>query len=427
MPDTVAPGPAQLTTGQDFVPVILGGDRLGYSLARSFHMAYGYRSILVSRMVSGPIAHSDVVVHQSISALENPDALVNTLRALAPKTGSDKRLLLATTDHIVSVLARVKHRLEDLYIIPYSDRELIDLLTRKENFAQLCADLDIAHPQTVVYDVVDHGSEAAKAALDTLTYPVIAKPSNAEAYASVSFNGKQKVHSATSRAELDSLLDRLADSGYADNFILQDVIPGDDQGMRILTCYVDKSGTVKFACFGQVLLEEHSPDTLGFPAAILTSVNHEVVAQAVRLLEHVGWTGWANFDLKYDPRTGRTVFFELNPRLGGTSFYITAAGHNVVEWYVDEWVKGQSYADRPMVETSNEHIFTAIPVRLLRRYITDPATKTKFNALVKAGEVTNPWFYRAERNPRRWQWIISNQLNYVRKYKRYYPEPKALV
>ncbi|GAB3578532.1 carboxylate--amine ligase [Calidifontibacter terrae] len=427
MPDTVAPGPAQLIPGQDFVPVILGGDRLGYSLARSFHMAYGYRSILVSRMVSGPIAHSDLVVHQSISALEDPDALVQTLRALAPKVGSQKRLLLATTDHIVSVLARVKDQLADLYVIPYSAPGLIDRLTRKENFAQLCAELDIAHPATVVYDVSTHGSDTALAALDTLTYPVIAKPSNAEAYSKVKFTGKAKVHSAGSRAELDDLLGRLAGSGYTDNFILQDVIPGDDQGMRILTCYVDKHSKVKFACFGQVLLEEHSPDTIGFPAAILTTVDHEAVAQATRLLESVGWVGWANFDLKYDPRSGRTVFFELNPRLGGTSFYITAAGHNVVEWYVDEWVKGESYADRPMVETSNEHVFTAVPVRLLRRYITDPATKAKFNALVKAGEVTNPWFYKAERNPRRWQWIVSNQLNYVRKYKRYYPEPKALV
>ena len=99
----------------------------------------------------------------------------------------------------------------------------------------------------------------------------------------------------------------------------------------------------------------------------------------------------------------------------------------MVEWYVDEWIKGESYADRPMVETSNEHVFTAIPVRLLRRYVTDPATRARFDALVKAGEVTNPWFYKAERNPRRWQWIVSNQLNYVRKYQRYYPEPKALV
>lgn len=427
MPDIVAPGPSAIIPGQDFVPVVLGGDRLGYSLARSFHMAYGYRTLIVSRMVAGPIAHSCLVEHRQIASLEDPELLVATLRDLAPKVGSDKRLLLATTDHVVSVLARVKHRLDDLYLIPYSEPELIDRLTRKENFAQLCHELDIPHPATVVYEVSDHGSDSAAAQLDSLTFPVIAKPSNAEAYAGIDFAGKQKIHSASSRAELDDLLGKLHAAGYRDKFILQDVIPGDDQGMRILTCYVSKQGEVKFACFGRVLLEEHAPDTRGFPAAIMTGVDHEAVAAATRLLEHVGWRGWANFDMKFDPRIGETVFFELNPRLGGTSFYITAAGHNVVEWYVNEWVKGESLEGRPVVETTTEHVFSAVPVRLLKKYVTDPATKAKLNKLLKDGEVTNPWFYKAEKSPKRWQWIAMNQVNYVRKYRRYYPEPKALV
>ena len=150
-------------------------------------------------------------------------------------------------------------------------------------------------------------------AMATLTFPVIAKPSNAEAYAAVTFPGKKKVHSAADAAELERLIGALHDAGYRDKFILQDVIPGDDQGMRLLTCYVDKQGSVKFAAYGRVLLVEHSPETLGIPAAILTGTDHEAAAHATRLLEHVGWRGYANFDMKYDPRTGRTVFFELQP------------------------------------------------------------------------------------------------------------------
>jgi len=418
-----------LLPGQEFAPVVLGGDRLGYSLARSFHMAYGYRTVVVSRMQGGAIAHSPLIVHQQISSLEDPEALVSTLRELAPRIGSRKLLLLATTDHVVSVVARIKDRLEDLYLVPYSDHELIDRLTRKEEFAQLCQELDIPHPATVVYDLATHDSPDPQtvAAIDAMTFPIIAKPSNAEAYAGVKFTGKRKVHSPASRAELDDLLDRLHRSGYRDKFILQDVIPGDDQGMRILTCYSDRDGTVRFASYGQVLLEEHSPDTVGFPAAILTQTNHEVVQKATRLLEHVGWRGYSNFDLKLDPRTGKIVFFELNPRLGGTSFYITAAGHNTVRWYVDEYVHGKDLSQVEPVEASEEHIFTSIPVRLLTRYVTDPDTKAKVRRLIKAGKVTNPLFYRAERHPRRWAWIVANQANYVRKYRQHYPEPKALV
>ncbi len=416
---------ALLLSGQEFAPIVLGGDRLGYSLARSFDLGYGYRTLIVSTMLGGPVAHSSLIEHRVVPSLEDPEGLVTHLRALAPQIGPTKKLLLATTDHVVSVLARVKHRLEDLYVIPYTDADLIDRLSRKENFADVCAELDIPHPQTVVYDVAERPDVAAATA--SLAFPVIAKPSNAEAYAAVTFPGKKKVHSARDLAELERLLDALYDSGYRDKFIVQDVIPGDDQGMRVLTCYVDKSGTVKFAAFGRVLLEEHSPETLGIPAAILTGTDHEAVAHATRLLEHVGWRGYANFDMKYDSRTGKTVFFELNPRLGGTSFYITAAGFNTVQLYVEEWVRGVDFTDRPVVEASHEHVFTAIPLRLLKRYVTDPAVRPAFDRAVKAGEVTNQWFYSAERHPRRWTWIAANQANYVRKYRQHYPEPKALV
>ncbi len=414
-----------LLAGQDFAPVVLGGDRLGYSLARSFDEAYGYRTLVVSTMLGGPVAHSALIEHHLVASLEDPDVLVEQLRALAGRIVPRKRLLLATTDHVVSVLARIKDRLEDLYVIPYADTEVIDRLTRKENFAQLCGELDIPHPQTVVYDVAARPDVAA--AVADLTFPIIAKPSNAEAWAAVSFPGKKKVHSAVSLEELEDLLTAIAGAGYCDQFILQDVIPGDDQGMRMLTCYCDRSGTVKFASYAQVLLEEHSPETLGIPAALLTGTDHDAVAKATRLLEHVGWRGYANFDMKFDPRTGQTVFFELNPRLGGTSYYITAAGHNTVRYYVDEWIRGDDLSQRPMLEASTEHVFTAIPVRLLKRYVTDPETRPRFDRALKAGAVTNQWFYGKERHPRRWAWISANQANYVRKYREHYPEPKALV
>ncbi len=424
MPKT-PPEAALLLSGQEFAPIVLGGDRLGYSLARSFDLGYGYRTLIVSTMLGGPVAHSSLIEHHVVPSLQDPEGLVAQLRELAPRIGPQRKLLLATTDHVVSVLASIKHRLEDLYVIPYCDADLIDRLSRKENFADVCAELDIPHPKTVVYDVAERPDLAAATA--DLTFPVIAKPSNAQAYAAVTFPGKKKVHSAGDLAQLEQLLEALHRSGYRDKFILQDVIPGDDQGMRVMTCYVDKQGIVKFAAFGRVLVEEHSPETLGIPAAILTGTDHEAVAHATRLLEHVGWRGYANFDMKFDPRTGKTVFFELNPRLGGTSFYITAAGFNTVQLYVEEWVRGLDFTDRPMFEASHEHIFTAIPLRLLKRYVTDPALRPAFDRAVKDGEVTNPWFYKSERDPRRWAWIAANQVNYVRKYREHYPEPKALV
>src|SRR5665811_818632 len=85
------------------------------------------------------------------------------------------------------------------------------------------------------------------------------------------------------------------------------------------------------------------------------------VDQARRLLEHIGWTGFANFDLKYDPRDGRTVFFELNPRLGRSNFYVTAAGRNTVELYVREYVQDlDPLPPGAAAELTTEHLYTCL-------------------------------------------------------------------
>ena len=219
-------------------------------------------------------------------------------------------------------------------------------------------------------------------------------------------------------------MQRVHDSGYPGTFILQDMIPGYDEGMRILTTYSDKSGKVRFASFGHVLMEEHLPATLGVPAAIITGANHDVVQDAKRLLEHVGWTGYANFDLKYDPRDGRTKFFELNPRLGRSNFYVTASGHNPIRYYVEEYVEGSDLSDEPaLLESSKEELYTSLPVPLVLRYLPGDLRK-KVVSMVARGRVTNPMMYARDPHPKRWAYVMAYGANQVRKYARVYPPPK---
>lgn len=408
-------------------PVVLGGDIGAYSLARAFHEAYGVRSVVVSGQSTGLVRHSRILTHVAEPRIDEPDAIVARLRAIADQHPDADLVAVASADWLVRALVEQRDRLEDRYTIPYVGAELLHRLTDKEEFGALCAELGIAHPTTVVHDV------AAGAEPDTsgLTFPVIAKAASTAAYHDVEFAGKKKVFLVDSRAELVELLGRVRDAGYTGAFVIQDYIPGDDSGMRILTCYSDANGKVRFSSFGHVLLEEHAPGALGNPAGIITGTQHEVVEQARRMLEHVGWTGVANFDLKYDPRDGRYVFFELNPRLGRSNYYVTGTGANPVKFYVHEHVRGLDPdpravlgAETPLTaegELTTEHLYTVLPGTLLRRYLVDPALRSRTRRLQLTGRASNPLWYRKETDPRRVAYLLVSQLNQFRKYARHFP------
>lgn len=412
-------------------PVVLGGDIGAYSLARSFHEAYGVKAVVVSGASTGLVRHSRILRHVVEPNIDDPEAIVARLRAIAAEHPDADLVAVGSADWLVRTLVEQRARLEDRYTLPYVSEDLLLRLTDKEEFGRLCAELGIAHPTTVVHDVGAGGEPDTSG----LTFPVIAKAASTAAYHDVEFAGKKKVFTVATRDELHELLTRVRDAGYHGSFVIQDYIPGDDSGMRILTCYSDAQGKVRFSAFGHVLLEEHTPGALGNPAGIITGLAPEVVDQARRLLEHVGWTGVANFDLKYDPRDGRYVFFELNPRLGRSNFYITAAGANPVRFYVHEHLRGLDPDPRaalgtdvpltPDGELDNEHLYTVLPGPLLLRYVFDGRLRARTRRLLLRRRATNPLWYRHEWDPRRVAYLVVAQLNHFRKYAQHYPVAAA--
>jgi D-aspartate ligase len=399
-------------------PVILGGDIGAYSLARAYHEAFGVRSIVVSSVSTGVVRHSRILTSVVEPGMDDDAVVVHRLHRIAAQHAGKRLLLLASADRLVDAIVRNRDRLEDRYTVPYPAAEQLDLVTDKERFGELCRQLAIPHPPTVVHDV------GAGATPDTasLTFPVVAKTANTAAYHQVDFVGKQKVFVVDTPRELAALLDRIRAAGYRDRFLIQDVIPGDDSGMRILTCYSDRSGRVRFSAFGHVLLEDHAPGAVGNPVGIITDNEPIVVEHARRLLETIGWTGYANFDLKYDPRDGRYVFFELNPRLGRSNYYLTAAGQNAVTPYVREYLAGlDPLPPGAPEESARTHLYTVVPRRLLLRSIADPALRARTRALFRRRRATNPLWYGAERDPRRLAYLAIAQLNQFRKFRIHRP------
>jgi D-aspartate ligase len=148
----------------------------------------------------------------------------------------------------------------------------------------------------------------------------------------------------------------------------------------------------------------------------------EMLDQAAAFLRGVGYVGFANFDVKVDPRDGSFRFFEVNPRIGRNNYYVTAAGANVARFLVEDRVLGHRVT--PVV-VDTEVLYSILPHRLLLKYVLDPALAGRVRALIRAGRVAHPLRYARDAGPRRRWYAFAAALNQVRKFRRYYPEPTS--
>jgi D-aspartate ligase len=414
-------GPGAATSGPGFHPVIVGSDIGVYALTRSFHEQYGIRTTVVAFAEPGPIAHSALI--DTVLSGTSAEQIVATLEQVAAErraAGHREPLLLQSNmDWVVRILVHHQAVLKTAgYVLPYADAALIDRICDKAEFSAACAELGIPTPDTVIQDFADAGGEGWKPEPVGFDFPVIAKPASSADYHDVRFAGKKKIYEIASRDELDSLWGSLRRAGFRGRFLVQDMIPGDDTQMRSVTTYSDTSGRVTLRCSARVLLEERTPAARGNPSAMIVEPIDEILDAAQRLCEHVGWRGFANFDVKLDPRDGVYKFFEQNPRIGRNNYYLTAGGQNPTEVLVDDVIRG---VRREPVTARREVLYAVVPHWLLRRYVLDPGLRARVVGLMRTGRTVHPLRYAADASPRRRRYVLTALVNHVRKYRRYYP------
>lgn len=417
---TPQPEPGPSASGPGFRPVIVGSDIGVYALTRSFHEAYGLRTTVVAFAEPGPIAHSQLI--DAVLSGTAPEEIVATLERLAVELrgaeGDLPLLLQSNMDWVVRILVHHRARLQAAgYVLPYADAELIDRICDKAEFSAVCTELGIPTPATVIQDFAgaDEGWTPEPVSFD---FPVIAKPASSADYHEVRFAGKQKIYEIASPAELDRLWESLRGAGFRGRFLVQEMIPGDDTQMRSVTTYSDTSGRVTLRCSAHVLLEERTPAARGNPSAMIVEPIDEILDAAQRLCEHVGWVGFANFDVKLDPRDGVFKFFEQNPRIGRNNYYLTAGGQNPTEVLVDDVIRGER---REPVTATREILYCVVPHRLLRRYVLDDGLRARVGGLMRTGRTVHPLRYTADASPRRRLYVLTALVNHVRKYRRFYP------
>ncbi|WP_454294651.1 carboxylate--amine ligase [Salana multivorans] len=405
-------------------PVILGGDIGAYGSARAFHEAFGVRSVVVAGARTGAVADSAIIDLRVVPGLETADQLAAELRAIAGEEPGRPHLVIASADWLVALVTEAAPGLADVpeIVVPYPDAETVARVSDKAQVMAACAELGVAHPETVV---VVPGETGATERLAELDYPRVVKVSSTTAAHAVSYSGQAKVHVATSAREAQTLLEAMAAAGLTAPVLVQEVLPGGDAAMAAANVFLDARGRPVLAQLGRVLLEEHTPTALGNSVAQVTvdagsdSAAEQMLREVVRLLTHLGWSGFANVDLMLGS-DGRYRVLEVNPRVGRSGFAVTASGYNVAELYGRAFLPGgERGASRTLVLATREHLFTVVPLLLLRVFA--PEQWPLVLRLWRKRAWTNPLYYRVERSPRRWFYIAVAMINQMRKFGRFHP------
>lgn len=408
----------------------LGGDIGTYAFQRAARERFGWSCAVVSPRVTTFGRHSRLAEWIIEPDIFTPDTLLATLDRLAAEHPDHDLLLFTNLDWHVRVLAEHRDRVDARWRMPFPDLATFDRVSSKVAFAQACAEVDIRTPFTVAVTFGDDAevgpAEAVARVREAgLAYPVIGKPSNSSDWFTASFPGKQKIHHFTSEEAMVEVLAHLETTGYPSEFLIQEFVPGDETHMRSLTAYRDTAGQVTLLAGGQVLLEEHTPGTLGIPAAILTHVDREAFDAAHRFLDHTDYFGFANFDYKVSSRTGERVFFEVNPRIGRNNFYVTAAGVNVAEIAARDLLPEQVADLEPLdapATPEREVLYSVAPFRMLLRYLLDPGLRKRVVTAKRRHGLAHPLRYKGDSLKRR-LYVRALDVRLALKYREHYPKP----
>jgi D-aspartate ligase len=399
---------------REFIPVILGGDINTYSVARAFYEEYQVKTTVMGKYPAGPSYGSRIVDYIPNESIDQEETFLKQINEFADEHAHQKVIILGAGDNYINMITKLRDELAQNIIAPFVSHELMDNLQRKDYFYELCEKAGVDYPDTVIVSKeTDLNFEVP------FSYPVILKSSESIHYWDYPFLEQEKVFTIDNREELNEMITKIREAGYPEPLIIQDMIPGNDEYMYVLTSYSNQQGKVTMMCLGHVLLEEHTPLGKGNHAVIVTDYNKELMEQARTFLESIDYVGFSNFDIKYDQRDGKYKFFEINTRQGRSNYYVTGSGFNIARYLVDDYIYNK---DQTLEVATEPHLWWVIPKMVAFQYIQLQENIDTMKELIKENKVVNPLFLRSDLPSGRFLRLTKNYFSHFVKFNKYYQQ-----
>ena len=400
-----------------FKVVILGTDINAYYMARNFHEEYNIKVHIIGKQEMNFTRFSDILTYEIEPNLWDNEAFKQVLKSYALNHKEDKLVLVASNDHYVRLIVENKEFLSKYYLFNYPSLEIINNLLIKDNFYTKFKSYDLDMPLTYIYKC-----NSDKLDLDEINkfmYPIIIKPGNGVTYYEHEFKGQAKVYKVMSEEELKEVVSKIEASGYSDNLIIQEYIPGDDSLLFDSILYVNTKGEVELMSFAQIALQEHTPTGIGNCTVLVNGFNefkntNLIKDKLKKFLSDIGYTGIAEFDLKYDTRDQKFKVFEINPRQARSSYYLTACGYNLAKYLIDDLIYNKTHKFK-LIE--DKMVLSFVPKKVIKKYVENAKIKKEIFKLIKEGKFVRPLRYKKDKNLKRRLWLFLRDYNYTKKYK----------
>lgn len=349
---------------REFIAVILGADENAYGCAKMFYEINGEKPYLLCSKPLYATSYSKILTRRVITDLDSPAVfrkeIAKTLSVL--KKEANKLLLIPCSDYYAELVINNRDVCEEYIANPILSKECYASFSTKASFMSLCGKYGISHPKTEI--IVPSGELGQK---KERSFPLVLKPSNSNSfeYLHSGITGKRKVYICENADMLQKALESFVLNGYNAPSVLQEYISGDERYYRVVNAYCDKKARVRLIGVGRPLLEYREKSMIGNYAAVKCVKDRALCDKAAELLEGIGYVGFANIDVKISPETGEYMFFELNPRQGRSSYYIRAAGVNLMSAIYVDAVLGKGFTERKYAE--GDGIYVNEPLAVIRR------------------------------------------------------------
>lgn len=392
-------------------PVLLGGDLNAYSLAASFADAEGLISVCFARDKLAMCDLSSLTELHAIEELDDVNVAVPALLSFAEKRKSERLLLVPCADWYVELVEYARDTLSGSYYFHIPDFEIWKTASDKASFTKIMDKYGIEHPKTEIFDEKLEGLERRCADMKP---PFVLKPSDSSEYWRNKFDGMKKVYFPDSLDEARRIAKIIYGSGYSGKILLQEYVgnkAGGSSAASVLTVFCDDSGSVRRAVLGDVLLEELGGTARGNYSAIVTRELDSISYKIIAMLEGIGYTGIANFDILRDGE--RSYCLELNPRQGRSFDYLRASGVNIAELLLMQ-MRGEEIT-RDFKYPSG--FWRSVSKKTVMKHAADRGLLKTALQLEKRGRYKTPYDLRGDRGFARRLYVAVHLLREGRRYK----------